>query len=85
LLKLNWKGSVRQRTQSIKQIGNLQIGKNPTSNRGLIYKIYKELKKLTNKKPQTTQSKQWGKELTENSQLRNLEWLRSTERNVQSP
>jgi hypothetical protein len=48
----------------IEQISNLQIGKkvftNPTSHRGLISKIYKELKKLTTKKKkknQTTQSK----------------------------
>jgi hypothetical protein len=45
--------SVRQRKTSIGQTGNLQIEKkiftNPTSNRGLITKIYKELKKLTSK------------------------------------
>jgi hypothetical protein len=45
---------VRQRTWSIRQISSLQIGEkiftNPTSDRGLISKIYKELKKLkTNK------------------------------------
>jgi hypothetical protein len=49
--------SVRQRTQSIRQIGNLQIGKkiftNPTSDRGQISKIHKEPKKLITKR-QTT-------------------------------
>jgi hypothetical protein len=46
---------LRQRTLSIGQIGNQQIGKNvftnPTSDRGLISKLYKELKKLISKKP----------------------------------
>ena len=40
---------------SIRQISNLQIGEyiftNPTSDRGLISKLYKELKKLISKKP----------------------------------
>ena len=64
LMKL--KGFSKAKTESIEQTDNLQIGKkiftNPTSNRGLISKIYKELKKLITKK-QTTQSKKWGIEL----------------------
>jgi len=55
---------------------NLQIGKkiftSPTSDRGLISKIYKELKKLTSKKKKNTKKqnknnnnpiKKWGMEL----------------------
>jgi CRISPR/Cas system endoribonuclease Cas6 (RAMP superfamily) len=40
----------------------------PTPDRGLISKIYKELKKLTIKKNQTTQSKNGILKSTENSQ-----------------
>jgi hypothetical protein len=51
----------KQKTPSIGQISNLQIeGKNftnPISDRGLISKIYKELKALISKKNQTTQLK----------------------------
>jgi len=47
--------------KDIEQIGNLQIGKkifsNPISNRGLISEIYKELKKLTSKKPKQLNQK----------------------------
>lgn len=57
---------------------------NPTSGRGLISKIYKELKKLTSKKTKQPNKKKWGIELnrefiTEESQM--------TEKhlNVQSP
>ena len=69
--------------------GNLQIGKkfipNPTSDRALISKIYKELKKLTSKKKtKQPNRKKWGIQLnrefiTEESQM--------TEKhlNVQSP
>jgi hypothetical protein len=50
----NEKKSVRQMIQSIGQLSNLHNGEknlhNPTSNRGLISKTYKELKKLTSKK-----------------------------------
>jgi hypothetical protein len=53
------------------------IFSNPTFNRELISKIYKELKKLTTKN-QTTQSKKWDIKLTKNSQQRNLEWQRNT-------
>jgi hypothetical protein len=49
---------------------------NPTSDRGLIPKIYKEPKKLDSRKP-NNHIKKWGAEL-KNSQLRNLEWLRLT-------
>ena len=50
---------------------------NPTSDRGLIPKIYKELKKLDSRKP-NNHIKKWGAEL-KNPQLRNLEWLRLKE------
>jgi hypothetical protein len=60
------KASVRQKTLSIEQIGNLQIAEiiftNSTSDRGLISKIYKELKKLACKVPNNT-IKNWGTEL----------------------
>jgi hypothetical protein len=53
LMKL--KPSIRQKIPSIGQISNLQIWEkiftNPTSGRGLISKIYKELKKVDSKKP----------------------------------
>jgi hypothetical protein len=61
----NWKASVRQRSLSIRQSDNLQIGEknslNP-SDRGLIYKVYKELKKLDTKKTKNP-IKKYGKEL----------------------
>jgi hypothetical protein len=50
---------------------------NPISNRGIISKIYKELKTLTTRN-QTTQLKTVYRTI-ENSQQRNLEWLRSTD------
>jgi hypothetical protein len=47
----DWKVSVRQRTQSIRQPTDWEkIFTNPTSGRGLISKIFKELKKLITKK-----------------------------------
>jgi hypothetical protein len=49
----------------LRQIGNLHTGKkntNSTSDRGLIAKIYKELKKLTTKIPNNP-IKKWGIEL----------------------
>jgi hypothetical protein len=56
------KSFCKAKTPSIRQIGNLQVGKkkvftNPTFNRGLISKIYKGLKKLTSKETQITQLK----------------------------
>ena len=46
---------VTQKRQSIGKISNIQIVKkiftNPTSDRGLISQIYKELKKLTSTRP----------------------------------
>jgi hypothetical protein len=46
------------KAKDIRQIGNLQIGEkiftNPTSDRGLTFKIYKELKKLITKRPNNT-------------------------------
>jgi hypothetical protein len=48
-----------------------------TSERGLISKIYKELKMLITK-TQNKPMKKWNTELIENSQPQNLEWLRST-------
>jgi hypothetical protein len=57
-----------------------KIFTNPTSKRGLIYNIYKELRKsdsreLNNPIKNVVQS------LTKNSQLRNSKWLRGTSRN----
>jgi hypothetical protein len=49
----------------IRQIGYLQIGKkiftNPISNKGLIFKIYKEIKELITKKKQKQKQKQTNK------------------------
>jgi hypothetical protein len=55
----------------------------PTSDSGIISKKPKEIMRLASKKPNDP-IKKWGIE-PENSQQRNLEWLRSTKRNVQSP
>jgi hypothetical protein len=57
-----------------------QTNKNFTNiifDRGLISKIYKELKKSTSKK-QINQLKNGVQSETENSQLKNLQWPRST-------
>ena len=58
--------SVRQRTLSIGQNGNQQIGKRslPTlHDRGLIANIYKELKKVDSREPNNHIFKIWGTEL----------------------
>ena len=71
----NWKASVRQKTLSIGKNSSLQIAKgySPTYDRGLKYKIYKELKKLVTSNPNNP-IKKWGTELkrefsTEESQM----------------
>ena len=56
---------------------------NPTSDRRLIFKIYKEFKKLDSKKKQKTKNKKQPNEkmssrAKQNSQFRNLKSLRST-------
>ena len=56
---------------------------NPTSDRRLIFKIYKEFKKLDSKKKQKTKNKKHPNEkmssrAKQNSQFRNLKSLRST-------
>ena len=64
LLKL--RASVKQRTLSLSQKGNLLIGrrssKNPTLDKGLISKIYKDFKKLDSK-TLINLIKQWGTEM----------------------
>jgi hypothetical protein len=47
----------------------LQIFTNPTSDRGLKTKLYKELEKLGTNKPNNS-IKKWGTEITKNSQGR---------------
>ena len=59
-----------------------KIFTNPTSDRGLIYNIYKELKKLDSRKPNNPINK-WGTELTKNSHLKNFGWQRSIFKNAQ--
>ena len=59
-----------------------KIFTNPTSDRGLISNIYKELKKLDAREPNKP-IKNGVQSLTKNFYLKNFEWLRSTLRNVQ--
>ena len=55
-----------------------KIFTNPTSNRGLISNIYKELKKVDSREPNNPIFKKMGNRAKQNSQLRNTEWLGST-------
>ena len=50
---------------------------NPTSDRGLIFKIYKEFKKVKTKK-KTHSNEKMSSRAKQNSQFRNLKSLRST-------
>jgi hypothetical protein len=65
-----------------------KIFTNPISYRGLMLNIYKELMKLDYREP-NKHIKKWGIELKKkkkrNSQFRNIDCLKSTERNVQHP
>ena len=54
-----------------------KIFTNPTSERGLISNIYKELKKLDSRETNNP-IKKWGTELNKESQMRNVKWLRDT-------
>ena len=54
-----------------------KIFNNPTSDRGLIYNIYKVLKKFKSRESNNP-IKNGVKSYTQNFQLRELEWLRST-------
>ena len=54
-----------------------KIFTNPTSDRGLIFKIYKEFKKIDSKNSNTLMKKM-GSRAKQNSQFRNLKSLRST-------
>ena len=49
-----------------------KIFTNPTSDRGLISKVYKELKKLDTRESNNP-IKKWGTKLKKSSQLRNIE------------
>jgi hypothetical protein len=57
---------------------------NPTSNRGLISKIYKELKKLTSKKPNNTIQK-WGIELNREFTTQESQMAEKHLKNIQHP
>jgi hypothetical protein len=61
-----------------------RIFPNPTSNRGLISNIYKELKKLYSRKSNNP-IKKWDTELNKEFSTEEYEWLRSTRKNVQHP
>jgi len=61
-----------------------KIFTNPTSDRRLTSKIYEELKKL-NSKELKNHIKNGEQSKIENSQLRKLEWLKSTYINLQHP
>jgi hypothetical protein len=61
-----------------------KIFTNPTSNRGLIFNIYKEVKKLDSRE-MNNPIKNGVPSQTKNSQLRKFEWARSIYRNVQHP
>ena len=51
---------------------------NPTSDRRLIFKIYKEFKKLDSKKKKKQPNEKMSSRAKQNSQFRNLKSLRST-------
>jgi hypothetical protein len=77
----------KQRTLSIRQKGHQQIGKsftNPKSIRGLISKIYKELKKLDSRKP-NNHFKKWGTELNKEFSSEEYRMAENLKENVQHP
>ena len=71
---LQGKGNIKTKTPPTEWE---KIFTDPTSNRGLISKIYKELKKLATTTPDN-EIKKWGAELHREFSTKNLKWLKDT-------